>query len=61
MAEPPRLIIVNEPLPHRPQNRTPSANLEPQFEHATISGITLDGGEPPVLLPCDGEGWLAVP
>ncbi len=52
---------MNEPLPQRPQNLTPSANLEWQLEHATMPGITLDGGDPPVLDPSDGDGWLAVP
>ena len=55
------LTITNLPPPQRPQNPTPSANLVPQLPHATIHGITLDGGEPPVLAPCDDEGWLDVP
>jgi len=42
------------PLPHRPQNLTPSAKREPQLEHATMPGITLEGIAPP--LPCDDEG-----
>jgi hypothetical protein len=60
-AEPPGVIIVNDPLPHRPQNRTPSAKREPQFEHPTMPGITLDSGELLELLPCDDVGWLPGP
>jgi hypothetical protein len=41
-AVPPGLIIVNDPLPQRPQNLTPSAKREPQFEQATMPGITLE-------------------
>lgn len=55
----PGLTITNERFPHRPQNFTPSANREPQFEHATIPGIKLELA-PPLLLPCDGDGWLPV-
>ncbi len=57
----PGLTIINEPLPQRPQNLTPSANRELQLEHATMPGITLDCGAPAELVPCDDEGWLAVP
>ena len=56
----PGLTNTNERPPHRPQNFTPSAKRELQVEHATIPGITLEC-IPPLLLPCDGEGWLAVP
>ena len=44
-------------LPHRPQNFTPSANRELQFEQATMPGIRLEC-TPLLLLPCDGEGLL---
>lgn len=48
----------NVPPPQRPQNLTPSAKRDPQFEHATIPGITLDcprDEAPPALEPaCDG-------
>ena len=57
-AASPALTSMNVPPPQRPQNLTPSANREPQFEHATMPGIRLDTGELPALLPCDGEGWL---
>ena len=40
-----------DPLPQRPQKRTPSANLDPQFEQATIPGITLDCACPELGLP----------
>ena len=50
----PGLTSLNDPLPHRPQNLTPSAKREPQLEHATMPGITLEGIAPP--LPCDDEG-----
>jgi len=53
--------MTNEPPPHRPQNLTPSANFDPQLEHATMPGITLDCGEPAELVPCEEDGWLAVP
>jgi len=59
-ADSPGLIMVKEPLPHRPQKRTPSANREWQFEQATMPGIKLETGEPP-LLPCEDEGWLPCP
>jgi len=45
----PGLIIANERLPHLPQKRTPSANLDPHFVQPTIPGIRLD--VPPLLLP----------
>ncbi|HTH50311.1 MAG TPA: hypothetical protein VL501_00160 [Pyrinomonadaceae bacterium] len=35
-------IGLKVPPPQRPQTRTPSANLDPQFEQATIPGITLE-------------------
>ena len=57
-ADSPGLIRTNERLPHRPQNFTPSANREPQFEQATMPGIRLEF-TPLLLLPCDGDGWLA--
>jgi hypothetical protein len=52
---------MNEPLPHRPQNLTPSAKREWQLAHATIPGIMLDCGDPPVLVPCEEVGWLDPP
>jgi hypothetical protein len=52
----PALTSENEPPPQRPQNRTPSANREPQLVHATIPGMTLDGGDPLLLDPSDGDG-----
>ena len=56
------LISLNERFPQRPQNFTPSANLELQFVQATIPGIRLEGAALLLLPPsCDGEGWLAVP
>ena len=57
----PAVTNTNDPLPHRPQNLTPSAKREWQFAQATMPGITLDAGEPPVLAPCDGDGWLPAP
>ena len=56
-----RVTRVNDPLPQRPQNLTPSANREPQLAHATIPGMTLEAGEPMPLLPCDDDGWLGEP
>ena len=38
----PGLTIMKDRFPHRPQNLTPSANRELQFEQATIPGITLE-------------------
>lgn len=38
----PALTSTNERFPQRPQNFTPSAKRELQFEHATIPGITLE-------------------
>ncbi|HMJ08517.1 MAG TPA: hypothetical protein VK468_05905, partial [Pyrinomonadaceae bacterium] len=38
----PGLTSENEWLPQRPQNRTPSANLDPHFAHATMPGIRLE-------------------
>lgn len=57
---PPALIITNERLPQRPQNFTPSAKREPHREQATIPGMRLEVA-PPLLLPCEGEGWLDPP
>ena len=54
--ETPGLTNENEPPPHRPQNLTPSAKRDPQLTQATMPGITLDGGYPPALLPCDEDG-----
>ena len=45
----PGLISTNERFPQRPQNFTPSAKRELQFEHATIPGIRLELA--PLLLP----------
>jgi hypothetical protein len=50
---------MNERLPHRPQNFTPSANFDLQLEHATMPGIMLDP-VPLLPVPCDGDGWLPV-
>ena len=36
-----------------------SAKREPQLAHATIPGITLDGGAP--LAPMEDDGWLELP
>jgi hypothetical protein len=57
-AEPgsPGLTNSNEPLPHRPQNFTPSANREPQFVQATMPGKRLDCPVPLLLAPWEGEG-----
>ena len=55
----PALISVNDLLPQRPQNFTPSANREPQFVQATIPGMRLEWA-PLLPLPCDGDGWLPV-
>jgi hypothetical protein len=41
-AAPPGVIIWKDPLPQRPQNLTPSAKREPQFEHPTMPGMTLE-------------------
>ncbi len=51
----PILTRTNERPPQRPQNFTPSANLEWQFAHATMPGITLEW-MPLLPLPCDGDG-----
>ena len=53
----PGLTITKERFPHRPQNFTPSAKRELQFEQATTPGMRLEC-TPPLLLPCEGEGWL---
>src|SRR5215211_7828362 len=53
----PGLTRVNDRLPQRPQNFTPSANRELQLVHATIPGITLEW-IPLLLLPWDGDGLL---
>jgi hypothetical protein len=50
---------MNERLPHRPQNFTPSANFDLQLEHATMPGIMLDP-VPLLPVPCEGDGWLPV-
>lgn len=51
----PRETIAKEPLPHRPQKRTPSAKRDPQFWHVTTPGMMLDG---PEAAPCDGDVYL---
>lgn len=51
----PGLTRTNERLPHRPQNRTPSANLDLHWVHATMPGIMLDPA-PLLVLPSDGDG-----
>ena len=38
----PGLIMINDRFPQRPQNFTPSAKRELQFEQATMPGITLE-------------------
>jgi len=38
----PILTITKLPLPHLPQNFTPSANRELQLAQATMPGMTLD-------------------
>ena len=38
----PGLTMMKERLPQRPQNLTPSAKRELQFEQATMPGITLE-------------------
>jgi hypothetical protein len=56
----PGLTKTKDRPPQRPQNFTPSAKREWHVAHATMPGIMLEW-MPPLLLPCDGEGWLAVP
>ena len=51
VTDSPGLIILKEPLPQRPQNLTPSAYRDPQFEQATMPGIILDCAEPSLLAP----------
>lgn len=53
-------IKTKFPPPQRPQNLTPSAYLALQFAQATMPGIKLEYGDPPVLVPSDGDGWLAL-
>ena len=57
----PSLMILKERLPHLPQNFTPCAKRALQLVQATMPGITLDCGEPLLLLPppvSEVDGWL---
>ena len=54
-------ISENAAPPQRPQNLTPSAYRAPHAVHPTIPGKRLDCGDPPVLEPCEGDGWLPSP
>ncbi len=54
-------MTLKERLPHLPQNFTPSAKRALQLAQATMQGIMLEYGEPPLrpLPPIpDGDGWL---